>query len=301
MDFGDKKTPNYPCKICYFNTCNKKDYLRHIMTKKHKFNEFVTFGDNFTPKNPTLICDNCCKTYKSRNGLWCHKKRCVKKIETSEKMSESSPIDNYLIIELLKQNQDFKEQIMELVKKDMIITNNTINNTTNNNQKFNMNFFLNEQCKGALDIMEFVNSLNVQLSDLENTGSVGYVKGISDIFLRNLRELDIYKRPIHCSDLKREVLYVKDNNVWEKDEDKKKVKKAIQYISGKNFNQIKEWVEINPDAKDVRTKKHDQYMCILSKCTGGIDKAEDDILYNKIISNVAKEIIIDKGVTHINL
>jgi hypothetical protein len=116
-----------------------------------------------------------------------------------------------------------------------------------------------------------------------------------------LRELDIYKRPIHCSDLKREVLYVKDNNVWEKDEDRKKVKKAIQHISGKNFNQIKEWIEINPDAKDVRTKKHDQYMSILSKCTGGIDKAEDDILHNKIISNVAKEILINKDINQINL
>jgi len=300
MVFGDRKTPNYPCKICYFNTSNKKDYLRHIMTKKHKSNESVTFGDAFTPKNPTCICENCGKIYKSRNGLWSHKKKCLNKTNESP-LCESKSIDNYLIVELLKQNQDFKHQIMELVKKDMIITNNTIHNTTNNNQKFNMNFFLNEQCKGALDIMDFVSSLNVQLSDLENTGSVGYVKGISDIFLRNLRELDIYKRPIHCSDLKREVLYVKDNNVWEKDEDRKKVKKAIQHISGKNFNQIKEWIEINPDAKDVRTKKHDQYMSILSKCTGGIDKAEDDILHNKIISNVAKEILINKDINQINL
>ena len=154
---------------------------------------------------------------------------------------------------------------------------------------------VNEQCKGALDIMDFVSSLKVQLSDLENTGKVWYVKGISDIFVRGLKELDIYKRPIHCSDLKREVMYVKDKDVWEKDEDKKKVKKVIQNIAHKNFKQINEWVEVNPESKDIQTKKHDQYMKILIKCSGGTDITEDDTFYNKIISNVAKEVHIDKS------
>ena len=201
-------------------------------------------------------------------------------------------IDHNVLVELLKQNQEFKQQILDIVKDGKYITNN--NNTINNNQKFNMNFFLNEQCKDALDIMDFVNSLQLNLEDLENTGKIGYVKGISDIFLRGLRELDVYKRPIHCSDLKREVMYVKDNHVWEKDEDKTKVKKAIQHIAGRNFKQVIEWVDKNPEAKDVRTKKHDQYMNILSKCTGGIDKEEDNVLYNKIITNVAKEVHIDR-------
>jgi hypothetical protein len=202
-----------------------------------------------------------------------------------------------VIYELIKQNNEFKSllveqnnKIMELAK-DKSITNN---NTINNNHKFNMNFFLNDQCKDALDIMEFVNSLQLNISDLENTGKVGYIKGISDIFLRGLRELDVYKRPIHCSDIKREVMYVKDNDVWEKDEDKTKVKKAIQHVAGRNFKQIKEWVEMNPDSRDVKTKKHDQYVSILSKCTGGIDSEEDNHMYNKIITNVAKEVIIER-------
>jgi hypothetical protein len=233
------------------------------------------------------VC-NCGKEYKDRTGLWKHKKKCA----TFEEKKVAN-IDNDFIIELVKQNQEFKQQIIELSKERTMIINNN-NNTTNNNQKFNMNFFLNEQCKGALDIMDFVSSLKVQLSDLENTGNVGYVKGISDIFVRGLKELDVYKRPIHCSDLKREVMYVKDKDVWEKDEDKKKVKKVIQNIAHKNFKQINDWVEENPESKDIQTKKHDQYMKILIKCSGGVDYAEDDIFYNKIITNVAKEVQIDK-------
>jgi len=205
-----------------------------------------------------------------------------------------------VIYELIKQNNEFKtllveqnNKIMELAKEKSMTVNNN-NNTINNNQKFNMNFFLNEQCKDALDIMDFVNSLQLNLADLENTGNVGYVKGVSDIFLRGLRELDVYKRPIHCSDLKREVMYVKDNNVWEKDEDKKKMKKAVHYIAGRNFKQIHEWMDQNPDARDIKTKKHNQYMTIVNKCTGGFDAEEDDVLFNKVITNVAKEVVIEK-------
>jgi len=146
-----------------------------------------------------------------------------------------------------------------------------------------------------LDIMDFVSSLKIQIEDLENTGKVGYVKGISDIFLRNLKELDIYKRPIHCSDLKREVMYVKDKDVWEKDNDKKKMTLVIRHIADKNFKQLNEWIKENPDAKDIETTKHEQYMKIISKCTGGIDNEEDNLFYNKIITNVAKEVQIDKS------
>jgi hypothetical protein len=251
------------------------------------------------------ICE-CKKKYTTNSGLWKHKQKCniVKKSEeimnNNNLMNNDNLMNKNIICELMKQNKEFKELITEQSKefqktiieiaKDKSITNNT----TNNNQKFNMNFFLNEQCKGALDIMDFVNSLKVQLSDLENTGNVGYVKGISDIFLRGLKELDVYKRPIHCSDLKREVMYVKDKDVWEKDDDNKKIKKVIQNIAQKNFKQLNDWVKENPEAKDIQTKKHEQYMKILCKCTGGSDNNEDDVLYNKIITNVAKEVQIDK-------
>jgi hypothetical protein len=285
----------YECKFCDYITSKKFNYKKHCSTDKHRKqangNGQTTNGNANPCKSSSVtnsyVC-NCGKEYKDRTGLWKHKKKCA----TFEEKKVAN-IDNDFIIELVKQNQDFKQQIIELSKERTMIINNN-NNTTNNNQKFNMNFFLNEQCKGALDIMDFVSSLKVQLSDLENTGNVGYVKGISDIFVRGLKELDVYKRPIHCSDLKREVMYVKDKDVWEKDEDKKKVKKVIQNIAHKNFKQINDWVEENPESKDIQTKKHDQYMKILIKCSGGVDYAEDDIFYNKIITNVAKEVQIDK-------
>jgi len=301
-----EKPRNYVCKLCDVNCSKKSDYARHLITAKHKKNGngndleimeiagVVNFVNSVNSSKDKFIC-KCQKKYNTLSGLWKHKQKCI--VENSPpdnsniKNSDQKQLDNNLIVELLKQNQEFKEQIMELVKKDMGTTNN-INNTINN--KFNMNFFLNEQCKGALDIMDFVSSLKVQLTDLENTGNAGYVKGISDIFLRGLKELDVYKRPIHCSDLKREIMYVKDNDVWEKDEDKKKIKKVIQNIAQKNFKQINEWVEENPEANDIQTKKHDQYIKILMKCTGGTDSNEDNVFYNKIITNVAKEVQIEK-------
>jgi hypothetical protein len=293
----------FNCEKCNFKCFKKQSYDRHLTTLKHKRSTYtnkIQEEENYLEINilNNFICV-CGKSYKHLSSLCKHKKNCNKIINDESTISNNQPnlssmvqIDHNVLVELLKQNQEFKQQILDIVKDGKYITNN--NNTINNNQKFNMNFFLNEQCKDALDIMDFVSSLKLNLEDLENTGKIGYVKGISDIFLRGLRELDVYKRPIHCSDLKREVMYVKDNDVWEKDEDKTKVKKAIQHIAGRNFKQVIEWVDKNPEAKDVRTKKHDQYMNILSKCTGGIDKEEDNNLYNKIITNVAKEVHIDR-------
>jgi hypothetical protein len=296
-----KKSNLYDCKICNVICSTKYNFVRHQTTAKHKK---LQNGNNLEGveikmeqmEQSKFICE-CKKIYNTNAGLWKHKQKCIaikKNYET--KLSPDNLMNVNVICELIKQNNEFKNLLIEQNNKIIEISkcNNITNNTTNNNQKFNMNFFLNEQCKGALDIMDFVSSLKVQLSDLENTGNVGYVKGISNIFLRGLKELDVYKRPIHCSDLKREVMYVKDNDVWEKDEDKKKIKKVIQNIAHKNFKQINDWVEENPESKDIQTKKHDQYMRIICKCTGGIDFEEDDVFYNKIISNVAKEVQIDK-------
>jgi len=211
-------------------------------------------------------------------------------IVTSLSSSDNeNTLNTNFIIEILKQNQELQKQIIEIVKDGK-----TINNTINNNQSFNMNVFLNEQCKDALNIGEFVNSLPLTLEDLENTGKVGYVKGITDIVLRALKEMDIHKRPIHCSDLKREVIYVKDNDVWHKDEENIKIKKAIQNIATRNYKQVKEWIEKYPEAKDITTKKHEQYVGIRLKCTGGSDIAEDEKLHSKILSNIAKVIHINK-------
>ena len=305
---GVAKTPfEYHCQNCDVKCSKKSDMTRHLLTAKHQKSAFgkvlepVEGAGVAAVKNKDYIC-KCNKIYKTHSGLWKHKQICSFVTKTIEiepdenflQVLEGGVTDKELILQLLKQNQEFKEQIMELVKKDTICTTNNINNTVNNNQNFNLNFFLNEQCKDALDIMDFIGSLKFQLSDLEHTGNVGYVKGVSDIFLKNLKELDVYKRPIHCSDLKREVMYVKDKDVWEKDEDKKKITLAIRHIADKNFKQIHQWLIENPEAKDARNKKNEQYMRIVNKCTGGIDEEEDEKYYGKIISNVAKVVQIQK-------
>jgi hypothetical protein len=294
-----KTCAEFYCKNCDYTTKRKSSFDMHIMTAKHK--KSMVSNPKLANSAKTCneyICQICQKSYKDNSGLWRHKQKCSQKnfCLINEEKEDNQTFDKDLILSILQQNKEFKDVIIEQSKQIVELAKNgncVINNTTNN-QQFNMNFFLNEQCKGALDIMDFIGSLKVQLSDLENTGKDGYVKGISDIFLRNLKELDLYKRPIHCSDLKREVMYVKDKDVWEKDEEKKKMKLVIKHIADKNLKQIQEWVRENPDAKDIETRKHEQYMKILSKCTGGVDYAEDDVFYKKIITNIAKEVQIDK-------
>ena len=324
----------YVCKKCNTICSRKTDMNRHFLTAKHKNYAFGSILEGLKVQNASncaksaqiakdavYICV-CKREYVTHSGLWKHKKKCAKiehnkllanglitsdkditdkeftdKEFTDKEFTDKAITDKGLILELLKQNNEFKQQIMELVKKEMVClntTNNNINNTINNNQSFNMNIFLNEECKDALNIGEFVSSLPLSLEDLENTGRNGYVKGITDIVVRNLREMDVHKRPIHCSDLKREVMYVKDNDVWHKDEDNVKVKKAIQNIGTRNYRQVKEWIEKHPEAKDIHTKKHEQYVQIRIKCTGGSNKEEDDKMQNKILSSIAKVVHIDK-------
>jgi hypothetical protein len=209
-------------------------------------------------------------------------------------------------MELIKQNQEFKDLIAEQNKlmceqnKNIVeiagkIGGNTTNNTTNNTNNFNLQFFLNEQCKDALNIMDFINQLQVKLSDLDMVGRIGYTEGISKIFIRGLKELDVFKRPIHCSDLKRETLYVKDKDSWEKDNDNKnKMKTAIKFIAAKNLKQLNEWKDEHPESDDYDSKKHMEYHNIIINATGGSTIEEDDKNFNKIIKNVAKEAVIDK-------
>jgi len=291
------KSPIFECKYCDYNTCNKKDFSKHINTVKHKKKVFVTDGDVLVTdlsQKSLFTCEKCLKTYKSRNGLWSHKKKC-------ESSGEEQPSNN-IIVELLKQNKEFKDliieqnkQIMELAKEKNTVINNTTNNSNTNNNQFNLQFFLNEQCKDALNLVDFVNQIKLQLSDLDMIGRVGYVEGMSKIFLRNLHELDVFKRPIHCSDLKRETLYVKDKDAWEKENGENiKIKQAIRGIENKNIKQIPIWVKENPSSEDFETKKHLEYQNILLESMGGSTSEDDNKKCDKIIRNIAKEVVIDK-------
>jgi hypothetical protein len=306
----DKNSPKlakkFVCEKCDYKCSKQSDYDKHILTLKHKMDYTDDVLDD--AKVATQYFCECGKEYKHRQGLWKHKKKCQNsKIneELNEKQNENisnkndqSNKDN-LIEYLIKENSEFKSLIMELIKKDG--ANNTMYNSNNNinsnniNNSFNLQFFLNEQCKDAINISEFVDNIKMQLSDLEMFGHTGYVEGVSKILIKNLNELDVIKRPIHCSDLKREVLYIKDNDKWSKEnEDKQVIKKAIKDVANKNIRQIPEWMKKHPDCKQSDSKKNDQYLKIVMNAMSGGSGEEQNSNIDKIIKNITKSVIIEK-------
>jgi len=291
----------YCCEICHFNTCKKQDYSRHLLTMKHKIN---TSSTSVNIKNEKIhICALCEKNFKDRSGLWKHKKKCIPddKIEENESESDSEsdainePTEKELIMMLIKQNSLLIEQNASLVKNGVNNSNshNTISNS--NNKTFNLQFFLNETCKNAMNLTDFVNNIQLQLCDLEKMGEIGYVEGLSNIIINNLKELDVTERPVHCADKKREVLYVKDEDKWEKEnEEREKIRKAIKRISSKNCLLINQFKEIHPDCTKYHSKYGDQYNKMMYEAYGG--KGDNDMeKENKIISHIAKNVTIDKA------
>jgi len=292
------------CSYCDYNTCRKSQYDRHLMTAKHiKTYNLLTNTDNSASvsSKKDYLCE-CGKNYKHRQSLYNHKKQCFPTETPIDKQTEPTNLSslqqptNELVMSLLNQNMELQKQIIELCKEKNTVINNN-NTTTNNTNNFNLQFFLNEQCKDALNIMDFINQLKLNTTDLDMVGRLGYTEGISKLFIRGLKELDVFKRPVHCSDLKREVLYVKDKDSWEKDSDEKnKMKTAIKYIAAKNFKQINEWRAKNPESDDYDSQRHMDYHQIVIHSMGGSTKEEDEQHYNKIIRKVAKESVIDKSV-----
>jgi hypothetical protein len=204
-------------------------------------------------------------------------------------------------LELVKKNQEFqKEMFLDLQKqmfefmKDKIGDNNSTNIINSNNKTFNLQVFLNETCKDAMNITDFVESVKLQVSDLENVGKIGYIEGISNIIIKNLKALDVEKRPVHCTDKKREVMYVKDENIWEKeDENNKKLRKAIRMIAHKNICMLKEFREKYPDCEEYDSNKNSQYNKIVYEAMGG--KGDNDYEKDtKIIKKIANVVGIDK-------
>lgn len=294
----------HTCNICKYITSNKKDYNKHLMTSKH-INKSQILQNTTTDGTKSLTNEinkkyNCLcgKEYKHHSSLWTHKKTCsvIEKtseenitIELTDKKSENpQQMNENFIIEFIKQNQEFQKQFLEAIKS------NIGTHTTNSHNKFNLNVFLNETCKDAFNIGDFVSGIKVGFKDFESFGSGGYVNGISNIFIRELQDLDVTKRPIHCSDLKREVIHVKDNDAWVKDEDKKHMKRAIKVIEHKNIKMVPDWLKANPKADDISTKKHDEYMKILDNSMGEFKDEDNERNYEKIIKNVSKKILIEK-------
>jgi len=309
----------YSCEICNYITSRKSNFDSHNLSNKHTM---ATIGNQFKQNLSNLfICNICNKIYKDRTGLWKHKTKgiCYKqecKIFQSEEeitcKSSGEPIDKDLILLLIKENADLKNMMIEQQYKMMehqskmmehqnIVleiakngTHNTTTTTTNShNKSFNLQFFLNETCKDAMNITDFVDSLKLQLSDLEKVGELGYIEGISSIIVKNLKELDVTQRPVHCTDKKRETIYIKDEDKWEKDEEKKKMHKLIRKVADKNARLLPKFKEKYPDYNKSSSRISDQFNKIIIESMGGHGD-NDYEKEEKIIKKVSKEIAIDK-------
>lgn len=308
-----KKLLKFYCTDCDFRTSNKNDFRRHLSTRKHlECSDLNTIEQKNSTSNTQHICKKCNKEYKSRNGLWYHEKKCTVQplepeqfdVTTLENSfvangtdSANGPVDYSILMELLKQNQEFKEliieqnkTIVELATKAGNTTNNNQNIKQQNNNHFNIQMFLNETCKNAINLEDFIDSLHIDTQTIEYAGQHGHVNGITNIFMTGLKELDIHMRPIHCTDLKRETMYMKDADIWLKDNEKNaKMLAAIKRVSNLNMKQLQPWMDKNPESNIIGSEKYEEQIRIMR---GILDIRTNK---EKVLSNLMKEVLIDKN------
>jgi hypothetical protein len=326
----------FVCEKCNLKTHYKKDYLKHLLTLKHQNGTTATECPTNVLKAYTVTkstqhtCKFCSRTYGDRTGLWRHNKKyaggcCSANVVDNtldnggvgsagsagtgmEGSTATVAIPNNenehiaedlktMIVAMIKINNDFKMQMLDLCKTNMVTSNHHNITNTNNinciNQTFNLNLFLNEQCKDAMNIQDFVNSIQLNMTDLENVGKLGYVEGISNIIIDNLQKTDIYKRPVHCSDIKRETLYIKDDNKWEMEgPEHAKMVNAVLAVEHKNVGLMGEWASLHPKCMNSNTKDNDQYFKLSKIITDGAQNGN----ISKVIRRVAKNVIIDKTI-----
>ena len=277
-----KKSPKIPqkflCEICDYNTSNVKDFNKHISTRKHYFR---TFLNKKSPKIPKFSCD-CGKNYNARNSLWYHKKKC----DFDKQKTEDIKMDATLVRELIEQNKELQCQLITIAShKTDIVTNNTQHN------QFNINVFLNEHCKNAINFAEFIDRIEVTHDDLENNAQLGFVNGISQILINNLKQLTLHERPIHCTDVKRETMYIRENNEWHKDEDNEKINNAIQEVSRKSLKSLIDWKQKNPDYQDLDSEFSNKCIAMHQQSIAG---EKTSVYYPKVMHNLARESAINK-------
>jgi len=300
-----KKSIKFNCEKCDFMSVKKSEWDRHIQTKKHINNEKLELINKINIKNAknaendSYQCETCNKIYKCRTGLWRHNKKYINNtclnnkkntIITDTSNNEIVILSN-LVLELVKSNNELQKQMIDVCQKIQPV-NTTINNnnTNSHNKTFNLQLFLNEECKDAMNMSDFINSIEIKISDLVNIGKLGYVEGVSNIIMKQLNDTDMNKRPVHCSDAKRETLYVKEENKWEKEtQETKQMLTAVRGVNKKNYQMLHNWKEKDPKCMDSKSKQCDEYMKIMTKVMDG-----DIENINKVIKKVAKQVLIEK-------
>ena len=303
---SQKILKTFECEKCDYICCSKKDFSKHLGTRKHQTTNNTKDKPQKIPN--VYICWTCNNEYKHQSSLCKHKKIC--KIIEDDKL-DISTLDMNLIMNLLKQNDEFKSLMVEQNNKMMEtfqetmqevckngINNNSVNTINSHNKTFNLQVFLNEQCKDAMNIMEFVDTIKLDLDDAESVRKLGYVNGISNIIIKHLKALDVHMRPVHCTDLKRETVYVKYQDVWEKEgDDNKLMRKAIKHVAVKNYNAADIFKELHPDCMNWDSKHGDHFALLRIEALGGKGNVNIYDSHTKIIKKIAKEITIDKTTT----
>jgi hypothetical protein len=290
-----KKVPENPkifyCENCDYNTCLSKDFNKHLYTSKHINRTKLNVLEQKIPENPKeFCCKYCNKYYKARNSLWYHNQKCNNKESNDIENNNTIDIANNdeIILQLLKQNyelikdnSEFKNIIMKVIENG---THNIITNTNSHNKAFNLNLYLNETCKNAMNITDFVDSIKLQLNDLMDIGEIGFVEGISKIIVKNLNNLDETERPIHCTDKKRETMYIKDQDKWEKEDDNKtKLRKVVKNVANKNIKLLPQYREKYPEYKNSSSNVSDIYDKMVIEVMTSDDNQDE-----KIIKNISK-------------
>ena len=298
---ADEKTPKIPkkydCEVCAFTSSNKKDYNKHLLTDKHKTNMNADKCLQITPENTPENCDKfvcmCGKSYKHRQSLFRHQTKCNYKPETT---NNNSGVTTEFLTEFMKKQQEVNAEMMKnavvTVMKEIapnLGNNNTTNShNTNNTNQFNINVFLNEDCKNAINMSDFIKSIEVSLEQLDLTKTKGLEKGITQVIMDNMNKLSVHERPLHCTDVKRETLYIKDNDKWEKDNDKEKIKQVIKKTQNKNYPALQKWTKANPDYMGDDSKQI-YYAKAMSKVGKPIEEVDDKIIKNLCKENYVKE------------
>ena len=305
-----KKVPKssgiFFCESCNYTTSRKSQYNRHLMTAKHQI--LMNPNEKSSAAATEYVCD-CGRIYRHLSSLCAHKKLCTFAMNEYEIVNKETNMQvntdkSDSIMELIKQNQDFKSLLIEQQRENQSLQkqlieavkdgSKTINNTTNNNQKFNLNFFLNTTCKDAMNMSEFIENINIEFQDIENIGKNGYVAGMTDMIISRIKDLDVTKRPLHCTDLKRETMYIKDNDEWSKDTpDNSKLRNMITIVGKQNYGTVPLWREKYPECQDWNNPKYDFCIDMMRNILG--DMGDEQIrMDNKIIKNLSRQILVDK-------
>lgn len=287
--------PKYECDLCDYKCSTKFLWNQHLSTLKHKKQRLATLGNAKYAKpskekiEKKYVCQDCGKSYKQRSGLWRHKKTCI---QTNMQLSNENNDLKKMMMEMvynIQKDAEIKSQMMkQLQEQNAIIKNMVPMMGSNNNNKFNVNVFLNEKCRDAINMTDFIESFKIQLKDLIYTKKNGLSEGISSLFINKLKTLDTFQRPIHCTDIKRETIYIKDDNKWNKDSEKARLREAINTLASKQRKIIREWEINNPNWENSESKK-DEYISIIKVAMGTLNND------NKIIKNIAKNTLINKN------